>query len=260
MPESCTQTSGSTSGRCSGFLSSAARTATLYIDKVMDALHRHRSLYKGTTPPWKETYRKRCVERLKNSRSRLLEKYRQMGESLKTGSGCVLVQEVMEEEWSALQVANQRLPSLRGKGCIRDMYSILQESDELAVLEEIQQELMSQELSIIEEYEKSLQYEECYLSSVVEGLDEEKRVICPVCRVNHLTINTHFIFCECGVHIDTRQGSVTPEQLQSLLESRVSEHMEQCPHNPAFSLASSVEGCASLLMSCPACDYMSIVL
>lgn len=24
----------------------------------MDALHRHRSLYKGTTPPWKETYRK----------------------------------------------------------------------------------------------------------------------------------------------------------------------------------------------------------
>lgn len=24
----------------------------------MDALHRHRSLYKGTTPPWKETYRR----------------------------------------------------------------------------------------------------------------------------------------------------------------------------------------------------------
>lgn len=24
----------------------------------MDAVDRHRALYKGTTPPWKETYRK----------------------------------------------------------------------------------------------------------------------------------------------------------------------------------------------------------
>lgn len=89
-----------------------------------------------------------------------------MGDATKSS---LLVQEVMEMEWSALRSANQRLPSLWKKDSISDvrlfqtshshlnllcylfflllilqMYSEMQEHDELAVLEEIQQELITQ--------------------------------------------------------------------------------------------------------------------
>lgn len=90
-----------------------------------------------------------------------------MGDTTKSS---LLVQEVMEMEWSALRSANQRLPSLWKKDSISDvrlfqtshshlnlllcclfflllilqMYSEMQGHDELAVLEEIQQELITQ--------------------------------------------------------------------------------------------------------------------
>ncbi|XP_068587574.1 RPA-interacting protein isoform X2 [Cebidichthys violaceus] len=227
----------------------------------MDALHRHRSLYKGTTPPWKETYRKRCVDRLKNSRSRLLERYRQTGESpQRSGFGAsVLVQEVMEEEWTALQSEDRRLPSLWGPEGMAEMFSVMKEYDELAVLEEIQQELVSHEMSIIEEHERNLQFEQQYISSVVEGM-EDVCIICPICHTKNLNINSHFISCPCGLYINTKKRNVTPDVLRSLLESRVSEHMEDCLHNPVFSVAPDTDCSSNLMISCQVCDYLSIVL
>ncbi|XP_021164409.2 RPA-interacting protein isoform X1 [Fundulus heteroclitus] len=237
----------------------------------MDALHRHRSLYKGTTPPWKEAYRKRCVDRLKNSRAKLLDRYRQMGESSPGAS--IMVQEVMEEEWSALRSEHHRLPSLWGphglpEVCHRhiqqnrlscQMFGVTNERDELAVLEEIQQELMSQEMSIIEEYERDLQFEQQYISSVVEGMDEV-HIICPICRMKNLSINSYFISCPCGLYINTKKRNISPDVLQRLLESRVSEHMENCLHNPVFSVTPSTESSTMLMISCKACDYLSVVL
>ncbi|KAI5615582.1 RPA-interacting protein isoform X1 [Silurus asotus] len=223
----------------------------------MDALQRHRSLYKGTTPPWKETYRKRCVERLKNSRSRLLEKYRQIGDATK---GSLLVQEVMEMEWNALQSANQRLPSLWKRDSVSDMYRDVQEQDELAVLEEIQQELISQEFAIIEEYHKSEQFEEKYFNSVVEGMEEEGNLICPMCHANNLTVNSHFTSCPCGLYINTMGRSITADVLRRLLEMRVTEHLEECLQNPVFSVTSNADRAGNLIMSCKVCDYLAIVL
>ncbi|XP_054463877.1 RPA-interacting protein [Anoplopoma fimbria] len=227
----------------------------------MDASHRHRSLYKGTTPPWKDTYRQRCVDRLKNSRSRLLDRYRQTGESpQRGGSGAsIIVQEVMEEEWTALQSEGRRLPSLWGPEGMAEMFSVMKEYDELAVLEEIQQELVSHEMSIIEEYERNLQFEQQYISSVVEGM-EDAYIICPICHMNNLNINSHFISCPCGLYINTKNQNITPDVLQSLLESRVSEHMEDCPHNPVFSVSPNTDCSPNLMISCKVCDYLSIVL
>ena len=68
------------------------------------------------------------MDRLKNSRSRLLDKYRQTGEPEGRDGGLrgsqFLVQEVMEEEWNALQLSNRGLPSLWNKDGIGEVSSL----------------------------------------------------------------------------------------------------------------------------------------
>uniref|UniRef100_A0A3B5R622 RPA interacting protein n=1 Tax=Xiphophorus maculatus TaxID=8083 RepID=A0A3B5R622_XIPMA len=169
-------------------------------------------------------------------------------------SSSIIVQEVMEEEWRALQPDDQRLPSLWGP------HGVAQECDELAVLEEIHRELMSQEMSIIDEYERNLQFEQQYISSLVEGMDE-MHIVCPTCHMNNLSFSSSFISCPCGLYINTKVcRNISPDVLQRLLEARVSEHMEDCLHSPVFSVTPNTDSHASLMISCQACDYLSVVL
>ncbi|KAM6118387.1 RPA-interacting protein [Phoenicopterus ruber ruber] len=218
-------------------------------------LWRHRARYKGSAaPPWKETYRRRCMERLRSSRAKLLGRYRQAGAKA-CGPAALLVQEVMEQEWQALRAARESLPSLWGAGAL---VQILEDPDELAVLEEIQQELILQEQLVIEEYERSLQFDEECLNAMLDGLDASDKVICPVCRKNNLTVRNHLVFCQCGLYIST-QG-MTEEKLRSLLENTVTEHSHRCFHNPEFTVTSGMEEETSLLMSCPVCDSWTILL
>ncbi|KAH1179120.1 hypothetical protein KIL84_000451 [Mauremys mutica] len=189
----------------------------------------------------------RCVERLKNSRAKLLDRYRQAGENVHCNArAALLVQEVMEVEWQALQSVNASLPSLRRKEALSQM---LEYPDELAVLEEIQQELISQEQLTIEEYERSLQFDQDCLNAMLDSLDAGNKIICPVCKRNSLTVMSHLVLCQCGLYIST-QG-MTEQKLRSLLEDSVTEHGNQCLHNPEFSITSGMEGEDNLLMSCP---------
>nr|XP_009484260.1 PREDICTED: RPA-interacting protein [Pelecanus crispus] len=138
------------------------------------------------------------------------------------------------------------------------MAQMLEDPDELAVLEEIQQELILQEQSVIEEYERSLQFDEECLNAMLDGLDASDKVICPVCRKNNLTVTNHLVFCQCGLYISTQD--MTEGKLRSLLENTVTEHSHRCFHNPEFTVTSGMEEEASLLMSCPVCDSWTILL
>ncbi|XP_068765547.1 RPA-interacting protein [Struthio camelus] len=220
-------------------------------------LRRHRALYKGpAAPPWKETYRRRCVERLRNSRAKLLDRYRQAGQRVGASAlGAQLVQEVMEQEWQALRSAPGSLPSLRGEQPLAQM---LEDPDELAVLEEIQHELVLQEQLLIEEYERSLQFDEECLNAMLDGLDAGDKIICPVCRKNNLTVRNHLVFCQCGLYISTQD--MTEEKLRSVLENTITEHSHRCFHNPEFTVTSGMEEETSLLMSCSVCDSWMILL
>ncbi|KAM9526115.1 RPA-interacting protein [Guaruba guarouba] len=207
---------------------------------------RSRARYKGrAAPPWKETFRRRCVERLRSGRAKLLERYRQAGGG---PSGPALVREVMEQEWRTLQ----------GLGGTAPLPQMLEDPNELAVLEEIQQELILQEQLVMKEYERSLQFDEECLNAMLDGLDASDKIICPVCRKNNLTVRNHVVFCQCGLYISTQD--MTEEKLQSLLENTVTEHSHRCFHNPEFTVTSGMEEEASLLMSCAVCDSWTILL
>ncbi|XP_055223244.1 RPA-interacting protein isoform X4 [Gorilla gorilla gorilla] len=185
-----------------------------------------RSLYKLVgSPPWKEAFRQRCLERMRNSRDRLLNRYRQAGSS---GPGnaqnSFLVQEVMEEEWNALQSV---------ENCPEDLAQ-LEELIDMAVLEEIQQELINQEQSIISEYEKSLQFDEKCLSIMLAEW-EANPLICP-------------------------SSELTEQKLRACLEGSINEHSAHCTHTPEFSVTGGTEEKSSLLMSCLACDTWAVIL
>lgn len=221
---------------------------------------RHRALYKGTTPPWKETYRKRCVERLKGNRSRLLDRFRQVGERVSAGvGGSFLVQEVMEEEWKAMQMHSSGLPSLWQKDSFSQTLGILQDPDDLLTLEEIKQELLLEEHAMVEEIESIIQFENDCLDSVV-GLNNGNEVVCPVCNRNNLTVTSCFVLCQCGIHINCKSQGMNTEKLQALLEANLSAHAYYCSEQPVFSVGFGAEGMSSMFMSCSVCDTVAIII
>ncbi|KAG7999381.1 hypothetical protein GBF38_000932, partial [Nibea albiflora] len=83
------------------------------------------------------------------------------------------------------------------------------------------------EMSIIEEYERNQQFEQQYI--VCRGLDGSDAYY-----LSHMSHNRN----------------ITPDVLQHLLESRVSEHMEDCLHKPVFSVAPNIDSSPNLLISC----------
>uniref|UniRef100_A0A8C9DR76 RPA interacting protein n=1 Tax=Prolemur simus TaxID=1328070 RepID=A0A8C9DR76_PROSS len=202
---------------------------------------RHRSLYKLVgSQPWKEAFRQRCLERMKNSRARLLNRYRKTGGNMPgRAQNTFLVQEVMEEEWKALHSVENHPEAL----------AQLEEVMDLAVLEEIQQELIEQEQSIISEYEKSLQFDEKCLSIMLAEW-EANPLICPVCTKYNLRITSGVVMCQCGLSIPSHGPELTEQKLRAYLEASVNEHSAHCSHTPQFSVTEGIEEKSSLLMSC----------
>ncbi|PIO26400.1 hypothetical protein AB205_0038360, partial [Aquarana catesbeiana] len=148
----------------------------------------------------------------------------QVGERVNGGiGGSFLVQEVMEEEWRAMQASSGSFPSLWRK------------------------ENISQ--AMVAEIESILQFEDDCLDSVV-GMSAENLIVCPVCNRNYLTVTSCFVLCQCGVYINCKSQGMNSEKLQSLLELNLSAHANGCSKHPAFSVVLDAEGVSSLFMSC----------
>lgn len=187
---------------------------------------------------------------MRNSRHRLLSRYRQAACGTPgRASDSLLVREVMEEEWDSLR---------SGEQCPEDLLQLGLPLD-LAVLQEIGQELCEEEKAIISEYEKSLQFDERCLNSMLAEW-EANALICPVCIKYNLRVTSSVVTCPCGLHIPLHSPELTEQKLRVCLEDNVNEHSAHCPHTPEFSVTGGTEEKPSLLMSCQVCDTWAVIL
>ncbi|XP_070571879.1 RPA-interacting protein A-like [Ptychodera flava] len=228
-----------------------------------ERLTKHRSLYKGKTPPWKDTYRRRCFDRLRTKRGNLLDKLRRIEptcEKPQSSGNLSCVGDVMEEEWKILQ-GEHNLPSMRKNvpNVLPDVTDGIDNFDEIfSVMEEIKAELLREEQDLLAQYNSSVKFDEDSLCAAVEQLDTDE-LICPVCRRNPLLQNKSVIFCACGIRIDTEQDCLTLSHVKIQLSDAVKQHGSSCIGESIFSVVDQF-GSKNLLMSCKSCDYMYIIL
>ncbi|XP_072031416.1 RPA-interacting protein B-like [Amphiura filiformis] len=225
---------------------------------------KRRQLYKTSTPPWRETYRRRCFDRLRQSRESLLEKFR--GEAASPGKGgdggehspgSSMVRHVMAEEWRAFKRERNRFK--RQNENLPDLLEDIEDIDEvLSIMDDIQADLVKEEQAILAEYEASINLEEASLCAAVDKLTTND-VICPLCRKNPLMLNKSVIFCSCGIRLNTEQDSITLGYIQEVLSNGVTQHNSQCLSQPLFSINDAYD-LQNLIMSCKDCDFLYIVV
>ncbi|KAK8720710.1 hypothetical protein OTU49_013149 [Cherax quadricarinatus] len=228
----------------------------------------HRKLYKnprGRTPPWKDIYRKRCMERLRWNRSQVVQRFRSSGQPLGEDDPTQLVQDVMEMEWAALNRCSNLLAvkkSLDG--------SEVEEEPWMSVMEEIQQELVNQEERLLVDIMK---YDAAALANQVT-LQQSEEVICPVCQRHGLqesqrrpsgasitTIGSesgaNVLVCGCGLAL--QGANLSLNTVKSSLENTISHHGQTCEGQMSFTETTDTQG-ANVLITCSICDWMSFLL
>ncbi|XP_006821192.1 RPA-interacting protein A-like [Saccoglossus kowalevskii] len=220
---------------------------------------KRQALYKGRTPPWKDTYRKRCFDRLRSNRQSLVQKFRQIQPDDEKSKNTSFVKNVMEEEWKILRGEHGYLPTLKEDSSVPDVIDGTDNFEEIfSVMEEIKVELLKEEQEIIQDYEKSRQIDEAALCAAVEKLETDE-LICPVCRKNPLNQNKSVIFCACGMRIDTEYDCVTLSYVKDRLKEAISQHSRACTGKALFSTLDQC-GLQNLVIACKTCDFLDIIL
>ncbi|GFY37014.1 RPA-interacting protein A [Trichonephila inaurata madagascariensis] len=213
-----------------------------------DRLKEHHTLYKLKTPPWKETFRMRCYQRLKNSRGRLVDKFRGI-ESCSDETIDVL----MREDWKAMSKKNNPLSSIFQNN-VNDLDDG-EINEFINIMEEIQKEFLEEERKYLEEYAAS---EARNLNLEIDWLKQDE-IICPVCQKNPLHQILSVIFCACGLRIDVQQDGLTLQHLKASLHKGLEDHEQNCLVTPSFSLLHFLND-TNLAITCGVCSFMYIVI
>ncbi|XP_046578310.1 RPA-interacting protein-like isoform X1 [Haliotis rubra] len=223
---------------------------------------KRREMYKIRTPPWKEAYRKRCLDRLRGSREKLFSRFRNIQpDSEGKNKKDEFIKDLMTDEWKSLQRDKASGNSADLMDFDMASFDVSEVDEMLNLFEDIQDDLIKEESKLLSEYERyelSLQREEEVLCSAIETLSTED-VLCPVCQKHVLMLNKGIVFCSCGLRIDTEQDCLSLSNISQQLTEGMSEHTAKCPDNPSFQVMSGL-GATNLLMTCQTCDFMSVVI
>ncbi|PIK56489.1 hypothetical protein BSL78_06604 [Apostichopus japonicus] len=196
----------------------------------------------------------RCLDRLRNSREQLIQRFRgnlQDGEEGSPQTSRSIIQKVLREEWKQME---------RDKELMSFGSDEFEEFEEIiSLMEDMQAELMVEESALIAEAEHHLKMEQEQVNKSAETLSASDDVICPVCRGNHLMLNKGIFFCSCGLRVDTKQDGLTLQNVKKLLEDAVNEHGGHCNHVPQF-CPIDMGGGVNLVMGCEKCDVMHIII
>ncbi|CAL1529177.1 unnamed protein product [Lymnaea stagnalis] len=246
-------------------------------ERTFEAGITRQDMYKLRTPPWKETYRKRCIERLRANRAKAHSLKRRLGleeitdeESNVYGiadpsqnPGILLdIEAIMEEEWRKMDIEGVRQNRADTEGNAGDggqfFDDMLRLYDDIndEIRREIQADLRNEEQRIL--CDRYLQEEEDELCSALKTLSTDD-VICPLCQKYILLENKGVIFCNCGLRISTEQDCVTLKNVRSNILEGTAEHSENCEAHPKFQVSQKF-GISNLLMSCETCDFLFIIV
>uniref|UniRef100_G3MQP0 RPA-interacting protein N-terminal domain-containing protein n=1 Tax=Amblyomma maculatum TaxID=34609 RepID=G3MQP0_AMBMU len=221
-------------------------------------ISRHQLLYKSKTPPWKETYRNRCRERLRKERQALFESFRSSGEACHNEQQLrCSVTKVVREELDKFSFSSSP-PS--ASLITTNAENTVPEApwDEAQVNEELMEEtlaaLIEEELIVWQQYEDMIALQNQEVAAAVHMWSSEL-VACPVCLKNDLEKEGENIICACGLAIPT---ALSLKEFRVSIERVVEAHSLRCRSFLSFSFIKTYE--PALVCLCNNCDFMSSVL
>ncbi|KAB7500232.1 RPA-interacting protein A [Armadillidium nasatum] len=253
---------------------------------------KRKMMYKSphTSPSaWKDAYRVKCFERLRERRANLIEKFRHHVNDhpknllMESTSPAKVVTDVMEIEWNALS-PNRRFPSLSSRSDSSSWFEDPEDEVMREALLEIQKELQNEEEWRMNEF---FLHESKELDSKVK-LFLHDDVICPICQKGKLeeavvpTLNqipTSFatpprtaicsanaLKCSCcGVLLskNNKDVGITLEQVRRCLHDTINNHNNGCSSSCTLGFSVIDEengGSSNILVTCSFCDWMSFLI
>lgn len=242
---------------------------------------RHKSMHFKSSPSalaWKDTYRQKCIERLRTGREKLVNKFRNINVELNnagreedmdmaSSNENQNLRDLMREEWNLLMKGR---PGTGWGGWDFD------EEELLKMMDEVEADLVTEQELLLREYDRSRADEEAELCAVVDDYLSTRNddVLCPVCTRDNLVKLAHnLIACNaCGMRLDLECDVVSMKEVKERLQRAVESHAsstpvfaedanQRCGASLKFAITKEqMTHCQNLAAFCAHCDYFEIVV